>query len=96
MNLFGSLLFLLPSFNFRLDFETNHPAVTIKFKRQFQTTVYDVDLAPVIKIQNWPQALTWEWEHRRRNGTYFIVKLDVSSPVIASVILISIVVSNIH
>ena len=29
---------------------------------------YDVDLALVIEVEQWPENLTLGWEHRKRNG----------------------------
>eukprot|EP00112_Aurelia_sp_Birch-Aquarium-sp1_P019761 Seg4952.2 transcript_id=Seg4952.2/GoldUCD/mRNA.D3Y31 product="Protein mab-21-like 2" protein_id=Seg4952.2/GoldUCD/D3Y31 len=52
---------------FKLEIVTNHPAVTIRFKKK-KTTIYNVDLAPVIEVTKWPEQLTEGWETRARNG----------------------------
>ena len=53
--------------DFRFDFKTNHPAVTVIFK-QCGMAVYDVDLAPVIEVRKWPDTLTRGWQNRSRKG----------------------------
>lgn len=53
--------------SFKLKLSTNHPAVTVHFV-QDGTSVYDVDLAPVIQVKKWPENLTIGWAHRGRKG----------------------------
>ena len=58
----------IPCFHyFRFELKTNHPAVTLKFKKNGEV-LYDVDLVPVIKVKSWPDNLTKGWESRSRNG----------------------------
>ena len=51
----------------RFQFKTNHPAVTIIFKKD-DKVVYNVDLAPVIEVKKWPENLTTGWEKRKKKG----------------------------
>ena len=41
--------------------------MTIRFKKK-KTTIYNVDLAPVIEVTKWPEQLTEGWEIRARKG----------------------------
>jgi len=51
---------------FLFDIKTDHPAVTIRFKRD-DKVLYNVDLVPVIKVKSWPDNLTLGWESRSKN-----------------------------
>jgi len=52
---------------YKFQFKTNHPAVTIIFKKD-DKVVYNVDLAPVIEVKKWPENLTTGWEKRKKKG----------------------------
>ena len=52
---------------YRLSIKTNHPAVTISFKKRGKL-ITDVDFAPVIEVKKWPKKFARRWKGQGWKG----------------------------